>query len=212
MYYLCEKITYMKTKVIMKRPLFGIDVEQDSQNGYFEGKSIEMAGNRHRLQNNLPPVKLQEFLRLNKTKEFLESLKKHIGKSPKIIGRGRNSKTWLHPFLFIDFALYISPELKIEVYSWLYDELLKYRNDSGDSYKKMAGALWLNCKNKSNFTKGIQKTAEMIRLSCGVKDWEHATEEQLKLRDKIHENIALLCDVLKDNNTAIRIGIMKSTV
>jgi hypothetical protein len=34
--------------------------------------------------------------------------------------------------------------LKIEVYSWLFDKLIKYRNNSGDSYKKMAGALFEN--------------------------------------------------------------------
>lgn len=37
--------------------------------------------------------------------------------------------------------------------------------------------------------------------------WNKATKEQLDLRDKIHESISLLCDVLKDNNQAIRIGV-----
>ena len=107
-------------------------------------------------------------------------------------------------------ALAISPTLKIEVYGWLYDELIKYRNDSGDSYKKMTGALWLNCNNKSKFHSGVSKTANIIKLACNVKDWESATEDQLKLRDRIHENIALLCDILKDNNQAIKLGITKT--
>jgi hypothetical protein len=112
--------------------------------------------------------------------------------------------------LFIDLALTISPKLKIEVYSWLYDELLKYRNVSGDSYKKMTGALWNNSPNKSRFAKGIVSTAKMIKTACNVTDWESANEKQLNLRDRIHENIALLCDVIKDNNQAIRIGIAKA--
>ena len=56
----------------------------------------------------------------------------------------------------------------------------------------------------------IQNTARLIKSSCQVKDWETASQEQLKLRDRMHENIALLCDVLKDNNQAIKLGILKT--
>jgi hypothetical protein len=74
----------------------------------------------------------------------------------------------------------------------------------------MAGALYANASNKSNFHRGMSLTARYIKNACNVKDWQEATEDQLKLRDRIHENIALLCDVLKDNNQAIRIGINKA--
>ena len=116
----------------------------------------------------------------------------------------------MHPFLCIDLALAIDPKLKIEVYKWLYDELLKSRNNSGDSYIKMCGALYENCSNKSKFHRGVSTTAKMIQNACRVSDWQKANEEQLKLRNKIHENIALLCGVLRDNNQAIRIGILKA--
>jgi len=43
-----------------------------------------------------------------------------------------------------------------------------------------------------------------------VKDWNTASKEQLKLRDKIHNNISLLSDVLRDNNQAIKIGIKEA--
>jgi len=39
------------------------------------------------------------------------------------------------------------------------------------------------------------------------RDWEAATEEQLKLRDKIHNNIALLGEIMGNLNEAIRLGI-----
>jgi hypothetical protein len=48
-----------------------------------------------------------------------------------------------------------------------------------------------------------------IRDKIGVKNWQIATKEQLEKRDKIHEAIALLCDVLKDNKQAIKIGVLK---
>ena len=42
----------------------------------------------------------------------------------------------------------------------------------------------------------------------GVKDWQEAEEKQLKKRDKIHESISLLCDILPIDE-AVRIGIEK---
>jgi hypothetical protein len=200
----------MKTPVEMKRVLFDSKIRQHSQTGYFSANDLVTAGNRFRTLNRLPIVKLQDYLNKPATKEFISQLEKNIGDKAKKAQRGRYATTWIHPYLFIDLALLISPELKIEVYSWLFDELIRYRNDSGDSYKKMAGALWENCSNKSKFHEGIRTTAKMIKISIGVKDWESATEDQLRLRDKIHENIALLCDVLRDNNQAVKLGINKT--
>ena len=200
----------MKTQVLKERKLFGREVRQQSKTGFFDGKQLEDAGNLYRLSNNLKKVNLAEWLRNKSTIEFINELESNIGQPCKIGTKGRNGATWLHPYLFIDFALHISPKLKIEVYGWLYDELLKYRNDSGDSYKKMTGALYNNTKNKSTFQKDIIKIADKIRIMLKVNNWQSATEEQLKLRDRVHENISLLCDVLKDNNLAVDLAIKKT--
>ena len=194
----------------MKRMLFDGEISQQSKTGFFAANDLIMAGNKWRIMNDLNVINLQEWLRLDKTKEFIEELIKVTDSDVKIAGRGRNAKTWLHPYLFIDLALYISPRLKVEVYSWLYDELIKYRNYSGDSYKKMAGALWNNCTNKAKFPETIKDTASKIKMACGVKKWELADEKQLRLRDQIHENISLLSDVLKSNEDAVRIAVLKT--
>lgn len=200
----------METQVIMKRELFGCKISQQSKTGYFSANELITAGNKYRITNNMPMIKLQDWLNKPTTKEFINELESQLKVSVKSATRGRNANTWLHPYLFIDLALVISPKLKIEVYSWLYDELLKYRNDSGDSYKKMCGALYDGCKNKSIFHKGITTTAKLIKDACDVKDWQSATESQLKLRDRMHENISLLCDVLRNNDQAIKLGIKKA--
>jgi len=200
----------MKTQVVMRRELFGSKIEQQSKTGFFNANQLVHAGNKFRIMNNLPMFRLQDWLNLPSTKEFIRELENNLGEKVKSATRGRKASTWIHPYLFIDLALYISPKLKIEVYSWLYDELLKHRNLSGESYKKMTGALWENTKDKTNFHKLIKQIANTIKNDCNVKDWETATEKQLKLRDRIHENIALLCDVLKDNNQATQIGISKA--
>ena len=195
----------------MKRELFGANISQQSKTGFFSANDLMTAGNKFRAINELRLFKLQDWLNLPSTKEFIIELEIVTNTKVKIATRGRTATTWIHPFLFIDLALYISPKLKIEVYQWITDELLKYRNDSGDSYKKMAGALYLNTKNKSKFPIIMKKAAQKIQNACKVTNWQEATTTQLKMRNKIHENIALLCDVLKSNKQAIKLGIMKTT-
>jgi hypothetical protein len=43
-----------------------------------------------------------------------------------------------------------------------------------------------------------------------VEDWNKATKEQLQLRDRIHNNIALLSDILKDRNNLYTVAIKKA--
>ncbi len=111
--------------------------------------------------NGLKLFNLSMFLKNEKTKDFISMLEEDYG-TVITKGRGRNSSTWVHPFLFIDIALAISPKLKIQAYEWLYDELLKYRNTSGDSYKKMCGAIACNTSARE-LTSTIQDVARSIK-------------------------------------------------
>ena len=202
----------MKTAVIMKRELFGCEVEQNSKTEMFSATSLVKAGKIWRTTNGLAEFNLSQWLNSLSTKEFITELeKKHGASSVLVKGRGRGSNTWVHPLLFIDIALAISPKLKIEVYEWIFDNLIKYRNESGDSYKRMAGALFVNAQNKAHFPAYIQDVANKIRLACHVDDWQTATEAQLSNRDKLHDAISLLTDVLRNNDDAVRIGILKTT-
>lgn len=197
----------MNTEVIMKRELFGCQISQKSKSEMFSATDLVAAGNKWRIANDLPFFNLAAFLQNKSTKEFISMLENKYG-VVKINSRGKGGNTWVHPLLFIDIALAISPELKIEVYEWLFDHLIKYRNESGDSYKKMAGALYLTYQNKTTFPKYIQSVADKIKNACCVKDWQSASEKELKKRDRIHENIALLADILPVDE-AVRIGIKK---
>ena len=42
-----------------------------------------------------------------------------------------------------------------------------------------------------------------------AKDWNTANEKQLKARDQIHREAALLCEVLQDNDVAMRIAFAR---
>jgi len=194
----------MKTEVVMQRELFGSKIAQRSKSEFFSATDLTKAGNKWRAEHGKPELRLATWLRSKQTKEFVEELEGRFGKAV-IKGRGRGAHTWVHPLLFIDLALAISPQLKIEVYEWLFDHLIRHRNDSGDSYKAMCGALYVRHGNKKTFPDLIKKLALRIQKYCGVKDWQTATESQLTKRNKIHEDIALLADVMNNNDEAIRI-------
>lgn len=202
----------MKTEVIMKRQLFGKQIAQKSKSEFLSATDLFFIGNRERVMDNLKPVSISDYYKNSKNIEFLNELELQYGKI-KSDGRGK-AHSWVHPLLFMDMALWLSPKLKVKVYEWLQDNLLSYRNDSGDSYKLMVGALYSKASNKSMFKTNMPKVSKRIALECDVqlKDgkWETATEEQLKLRDKIHEYIALFCDLTKNANDAIELGIKKA--
>lgn len=197
----------MKTEVLMKRDLFGYPVEQKSKSEFLSATGLIKAGNLWRRQNGIPDFNFTAYLSSKGTKEFIQELEKEYG----IViekGKAKKSKTFVHPLLFVDIALAISPKLKIETYKWLYDNLLKFRNDSGDSYKKMTGALYQRTPDKHLFHRYITRVAKQIQEACGVSCWEEANEAQLKQRDRIHENISLLCNVLNNREEAVRLGLL----
>jgi hypothetical protein len=184
-------------------------VRQNSVNGFVCANDIEAAGNKYKALNGLKLFKLRTWIDNHSNKEFIKKMEAHFGTVIET-KRGANGATWMHPYICIDLALAIEPKLKVEVYEWLYDELLKHRNNSNDSYKKMYGALYLNCSNKSTFNKDIITVEKMIKEACGVIDWQKASEDQLDLRNRIHENIFSLCGVLRNNDQAVSIGISKA--
>lgn len=181
----------MKTEVIMQREIMGITIRQKHKTGFFSVSDVERFGNAHRMQKGLQIQKATDYFRRPATKEFIEQLKEEYG-IVQTGGKGRGKEKWVHPFIFIDLALWYSPELKVKVYQWIYDNLTVFRDNSGESFKKMTSAILENCDLKLSATVVIPKVARFIYNIVGVtgKDkWETATEEQLKLRDEIQTAI-----------------------
>lgn len=199
----------MKTEVVMIRELFGNEISQKSQSEMLSCTDLIRGGNKWRAINGIGLFNVDSYWASASTKEFISELESQFG-CVKVAGRGRGKHTWVHPLLFIDIALSISPKIKVEAYKWMFDHLLMYRNESGDSYKRMTGALYEECTNKSLFQKVIVKVAKTIQNSCGVCDWNKATEDQLKMRDCIQNNVATLVDVVKDVDKAVELSIIKA--
>ena len=119
------------------------DVTQRTKDGFFNATALAKQWNKTNNQRK----EVTDFLRLNSTKEYIQAIENDIdilntGNPVFKIGRGKYSGgTWMHPYLFIDFAMWLNPTFKLQVIKFVYDEMIKYRNLAGDSYKELCSAV-----------------------------------------------------------------------
>jgi hypothetical protein len=128
--------------------------------------------------------------------------------------RGKEGGTWVHPIVFIDMAMWYSPELKVRILKWVQDGLLMARDSSGESFKTMSSTLSRVFPNEMSNPLRYREVANLIAMECKVgsdKDrWEKATEDQLKQRDRIQNNITLIADLCSNVGTCVSKAIEKS--
>jgi hypothetical protein len=88
---------------------------------------------------------LDDFFINKNVKEFIEALiaeEKLNGKnSCYLTTRGKTGGTWMHPYLFVKFAMWLNPRFEVKVIKFVYDEMIKYRNEAGDAYKALSAAV-----------------------------------------------------------------------
>lgn len=186
------------------REFLGEIVKQRTKDKYFCLNDLVKIGNKQRMiVENLPPKDISQYFVSDLYKEFAKEIELEIGKKPYIAERGRYGKSWVHPYLFIDIALWFSPKIKLNVYKWLLDYLIENRIRTSDSYKYMCGTLFLHTSRKTFFANDIKKLAKMIKNKCGVEDWNKATAEQLDKRDRLHNLIGDFANVFKDSKRAV---------
>jgi hypothetical protein len=190
----------MKTAVIMKRDLNGYFVRQNSKTDMFNANDLLEAYN---LMAEVPK-RLDKFLKSKDTKKYIDVIAQDINsKSPQMgvfelqvlqANKGRiNGGTWMHPYLFIDFAMWLSPEFKLTCVKWIYDKLIKFRNDSGDSFKEMGAALRERDLVRPHIY--INEAHMLNKLVFGHEDGGQrniATEPQLRLMDTLQKADAKL--------------------
>lgn len=134
----------MKTNVTMTRKMGAFDVFQRTSDGMFNATSLLKQWNAFNNSNK----ELKEYFKLNSTNEFANT----IAKNENLDGwkstyhtshanKGENAGTWMHPMLFIDFAMWINPSFKYDVLKFVYDQMIKYRNDAGDAYRDLSSSI-----------------------------------------------------------------------
>jgi len=111
----------------------------------------------------------------------------------KFVKRGKeNAGTWFHPALFIAYAMWLSPKFKAKVVIWVSDHLLYFRNQSGDAFRECNRVLDLkfNIGNKYwEYARVADFVSERV-FGLPVQDrWNEATEEELRKRDRLLQEI-----------------------
>ena len=179
----------MKTNQEMVRYIDNFRVVQRTSDGYFDGSELLRQWNG--VEGN-PRRRMSEFIDSPKVKEFLKALaedeshraKIDIGENQLLIKiKGRNTKegktpdkVWMNPLLFIKFAMWINPTFEVKVLRFVYDEMIRYRNDAGDAYKELSSAV-MKIVPKDFMPKAMQKVGEAL-------NWVIFNSHEKMLRNK----------------------------
>lgn len=146
----------MKTNANMIRKMGDYDVTQRTQDSYFDANALLHQWNKDIAHTQR---KMEVFLSSPNTKEFVETIKNRenpngqkcpIGDFHVVIkGKRRALKeggslpasVWMHPLLFIDFAMWINPSFKYDVLKFVNDKMIEYRHEAGDEYRELGAAI-----------------------------------------------------------------------
>lgn len=116
-------------------------VEQRTVDGFFNATELLKQWNLH----NGTKKELKHYFENQSANELINTIieRENLNsrKSAYLSSRGKNGGTWMHPILFIDFAMWINPSFKYDVIKFVYDEMIKFRNLAGDAYPSMCRAV-----------------------------------------------------------------------
>lgn len=175
----------MKTNQVLERPMGEFNVLQRTQDGYFDANVLLAQWNSKKKN---PERKLSRFLDSPNTKQFIETIlneeftntqvidyqvsAKNISPDNQVVkkikgrtfsdGRKTKDQVWMHPLLFIDFAMWINPKFKYHVLKFVYDQLIESRIEAGTEYRDMCSAIKSICKPLESPQVVIKKVAEGI--------------------------------------------------
>ena len=135
-----------------------------------ENQQLLNRGNSPHLKNNIGNQivaykEIKDFFFNNSTKEFIKTImiKENLSDEKQVYKahKGKYGGTWMHPMLFIDFAMWLNPTFKYDVLKFVHDEMIKYRNLAGDSYKELSLAV-AKIVPKEFIATAMKKVAEAI--------------------------------------------------
>lgn len=196
----------------MVRAMGNFDIEQRTKDGMFNATSLLKQWN----ESGERRKDLDDFLSNANTREFISALKEDIIVNQSVpnpqkngelkltdnkevtdcvikASKGRYGCTWLHPLLFMKFAMWLNPRFEVAVLKFVKDELMELRNIAGDNYKLLSSsasifpdvnypkiAIALNWIVFNNHYEGIR---------------QNATIEQLRELKDIQSNLAFSIDM-----------------
>lgn len=178
----------MKTSVVIQRDLNGVGVRQDSGNAFYNANDLLELHNKQAGEQK----RLQDYLDNQGTKDTIAAILRDLQNNAKrrefedgVIKtkRGKNGGTWIHPYLMIDFAMWLSADFKVSVIRWFYDNLIQFRNDCGDGFKEVTDALFETKPGSAPFVYSNEANMlnKLVFGEIGKGQRNTATEQELAL-------------------------------
>lgn len=187
------------------------DVIQRTSDGMFNATDLLSQWNNSKGQSKV----IGHYFENSTTKEFINALLEEEMKDRKtdeislsdlyVKRRGIFGGTWMTPLLFIDFAMWLNPSFKVKVLKFVYDELLRYRNEAGDAYKEMCSSVASILDKKQNTTMCISKVARALNY---IVYNQHETEIRNKQAEE--SKVKELSELEKEISKLINRGFIKT--
>lgn len=134
----------MKTNQIMIRQMGQFQIQQRTKDEMFNATSLLKQWNAE----NDEKKEITKFFENDKTQEFISALmleeKLDTQNSAYVKSKARLDRgggTWMHPILFIKFAMWLNPRFEVIVIKFVYDQMIRYRNEAGDAYRDLSAAV-----------------------------------------------------------------------
>lgn len=131
----------MKTNQVMKRPMGVFSVEQRTKDAMFNATALLRQWNERSGQQK----QISHFFENENTKEFIDALMEEENlkerNSAYLKSRGKTGGTWMHPILFVKFAMWLNPRFEVQVIKFVYDQMIAFRQEAGDAYKTLSRAV-----------------------------------------------------------------------
>ena len=188
----------MKTNQVMIRPMGQFKVEQRTKDGFFNATSLlkqwnERSGQQKQMSHYTDNASTKEFLTALLIEENLKDRDSVLLQT-----RGKRGGTWMHPLAFLDFAMWLNPAFKVKVLKFVADQMIFYRNEAGEAYKRLASAISKIVK-PEQIKDAMRQTAEGLNWcvfnhhKAALRN-ENGTEENQKRLFELERLIATLIE------------------
>ena len=208
----------MKSNQIMKRPMGQFEVLQRTCDSYFDANALLTQWNS--IKGN-PQRAMARLFESENVKSFIEALKEDLRQNAhmqygdievvKEIKSRNTSKgktkgqVWMHPYLFIKFAMWINPKFEVQVIKFVYDELIKNRCLAGDNYNVLTSAI--ATLPDSDYKQVATAIQWIVFNRTGKSLRQQATQEQLREISDIEHSLAFSINMgmIKNNQQLIEL-------
>jgi hypothetical protein len=201
----------LKTNQLMQRDFDGVSISQRTKDSYFNATELLNVYN----SNSDKQKTIKDFWGNKGTDDFMTSLVNQLNSEVKLNGafspylendlfsakKGRGGQTYMHPYLFVKFAMWLSTDFEVKVIRWVYDNLIDFRIQAGDHYKEMCSTIqerYIEYYGSSKidplvFVNEATYLNELVFGNNSVKRRNDATEKELDLMNKLQlANIKLI--------------------